>query len=248
MMLKNGKESEVSILRDTALNIRALFKRIAPAQPCALCGSMSWNGLWCKDCEQDMPYLAGAACPVCALPSPAAQVCGHCLRKPPVFERTLALYRYAFPVDHLVQAMKYREQLALADAFALHFAQHCTPATLPDLLIPMPLHPAKLRERGFNQSLLFAAGLSRRMKIPLLKNACRRVRDTPPQSGLPWDERRKNVRNAFACVADLSGKHVVLVDDVLTTGASMNALADAVRKRGAARIEAWVIARTMPHR
>lgn len=248
MMLKNVKEFAVSILRDSALNIRTLIKRISPAQPCSLCGSMNWDGLWCNACERDMPRLGAASCPICALPSPAAQVCGHCLRKPPAFDRTLAPYRYAFPVDQLIQAMKFREQLALADAFALHFAQHCTPATLPDLLIPMPLHPAKLRSRGFNQSLLFASGLSRRLHIPLLQTACRRVRDTPPQSGLPWDQRRKNVRNAFECASEVQGKHVALVDDVLTTGASMNALAKAVRKQGAREIDVWVIARTMPHR
>jgi ComF family protein len=209
---------------------------------------MSWDGLWCAGCEQDMPYLTEASCPICALPSPSAQVCGHCLREPPAFDRALALYRYAFPADALVQAMKFREQLALADEFAKYFVAHCVPDTMPELLIPMPLHPAKLRTRGFNQSLLFAQGLSRRLHIPSLQNACRRVRDTPPQSSLSWDKRRKNVRNAFECMIDLQGKHVALVDDVLTTGASMNALAEAVRKRGAKRIDVWVIARTMPHR
>ncbi|MDH4286923.1 MAG: phosphoribosyltransferase family protein, partial [Gallionella sp.] len=120
--------------------------------------------------------------------------------------------------------------------------------SLPDCLIPMPLHPAKLRERGFNQSQLLAAALARRLKLELLANACQRVRDTPPQSALPWKERRKNVRNAFRCDADLSGKRVALVDDVLTTGASLNALAAAVQKRGAREIQVWVVARTLQHK
>jgi ComF family protein len=118
---------------------------------------------------------------------------------------------------------------------------------LPDYVIAMPLHPAKLRERGFNQSLLLAATVARELKLELLPHACQRVRDTPPQSALPWKERKKNMRNAFCCDMDLTGKRVALVDDVLTTGASLNALARAVSKRGATEISTWVVARTLPH-
>ena len=143
--------------------------------------------------------------------------------------------------------MKYGEQLALAHAFAKKLLPRIDPSNLPDYLVAMPLHPAKLRERGFNQSVLIAATVARGLNLELLPNACRRVRDTPPQSSLPWKERKKNVRNAFCCDMDLTGKRVALVDDVLTTGASLNALADVAHKRGAAEVSAWVIARTLPH-
>jgi len=143
--------------------------------------------------------------------------------------------------------MKYHEQLALADTFADKLLQRINPDTLPDYVIPMPLHPAKLRERGFNQSLLLATKLARRHNLEILGNVCQRVRDTPPQSALPWKERKKNVRNAFRCDVDLTGMRVALVDDVLTTGASLNALAEAVQKQGASEISAWVVARTLPH-
>lgn len=163
-----------------------------------------------------------------------------------MFSRTVAAFGYHFPLDKLIHAMKYGEQLALAHAFAQKLICRIDDTELPEFVIPMPLHPAKLRERGFNQSQLLAAHAARMLHIPLLSDACRRVRDTPPQSALPWKERQKNVRDAFRCDRDMSGKHVALVDDVMTTGASLNAFAEAVRKRGARRVDAWVVARTLP--
>ena len=237
----------MSILSGGVLNIRAVFEQILPAQPCVLCGDMSRDGLWCNACDAALPYLDIPHCPVCALPTPAGEVCGHCLAQPPVFSRTTAVFGYGFPLDKLIHGMKYGEQLALANSFAKKLLQRIDKSNLPDYVIAMPLHPAKLRERGFNQSLLLAATVARELKLELLPNACRRVRDTPPQSALPWNERKKNVRNAFCCDKDLTGKRAVLVDDVLTTGASLNALAEAVLKKGGIEISAWVVARTLPH-
>ncbi|MGB8077670.1 MAG: double zinc ribbon domain-containing protein [Gallionella sp.] len=208
---------------------------------------MSRDGLWCDACNTALPYLKGPHCPVCALPTPAGEVCGHCLAQPPAFSRTTAVFGYAFPLDKLIHGMKDGEQLALADGFAKRLLQRIDKSDLPDYIIAMPLHPVKLRERGFNQSMLLAATVARELRLKLLPYACSRVRDTPPQSALPWKERKKNVRNAFSCDMDLAGKRIALVDDVLTTGASLNALAGAVQKRGAAEIAAWVIARTLPH-
>ncbi len=208
---------------------------------------MSHDGLWCAACDNTLPYLDMPHCPVCALPTPTGEVCGQCLKHPPLFGRTTAVFGYAFPLDKLIQAMKYGEQLALASAFVEKLMFGVDQNDLPDCIIPMPLHPAKLRKRGFNQSLLLSAKIARELSIGLQPNACQRVRDTPPQSALPWKERKKNMRDAFRCDADLTGKHVALVDDVLTTGASLNALAEAVQKRGASGISAWVVARTLPH-
>jgi len=142
--------------------------------------------------------------------------------------------------------MKYGEQLALANVFAKKLAQRINENALPDYVIAMPLHAAKLRKRGFNQSLLLASKITRQHNLKLLTHACQRIRDTPSQSGLPWKERSENVRNAFRCDKDLTGKRVALVDDVLTTGASLNALAETVKKRGASDIITWVVARTLP--
>ena len=219
-----------------------------PAQPCVLCGSMSREGLWCAACDAALPYLDAPHCPVCALPTPTGEMCGQCLTQPPLFTRTTAAFGYAFPLDKLIQAMKYSEQLSLAHAFAKKLVQRIDKNSLPDYLIPMPLHPAKLRQRGFNQSLLIAATLSRELNLKLLPDKCQRIRDTPPQSALPWKERNKNVRNAFRCDIDLTGKHIAMVDDVLTSGASLNALAEAILKKGARKVSAWVVARTLPHK
>jgi ComF family protein len=238
----------LSILREAILNISAEIKRLLPAQPCVLCGSMSQSGLWCAACDCALPYLDAPCCPVCALPIPGGETCGQCLQHPPVFTRATAVFGYTFPLDKLMQAMKYGEQLALAHAFADKLARRIDKADLPDCVIPMPLHPTKLRERGFNQSLLLAAGIARELDVSLLRNTCQRVRDTPPQSVLPWKERKKNVRGAFRCDADLTGKRVALVDDVMTTGASLDALAEAVQKMGASKISVWVVARTLPHK
>jgi len=210
-----------------------------------LVDAMNHDGLWCAACDRTHPRLTEAHCPACALPTPTGELCGHCLTHPMQFSSTTAAYTYAFPLDRLIQAMKYREQLALADAFAAELVKRI--GRLPDYVIAMPLHPAKLRERGFNQSLLLAASISRALELELLPHACRRIRDTPPQSALPFKERKKNVRDAFCCDTDLNGMHVALVDDVLTTGASLNALAAAVKKRGATEISVWVVARTLPH-
>lgn len=208
---------------------------------------MSRDGLWCASCDAALPYLDTPHCPVCALPTPAGEMCGHCLSHRPRFVHTTAVFGYAFPIDKLIQRMKYGEQLALTHAFAKKLAQRVDRKTLPDYVIAMPLHPAKLHARGFNQSLLLASGMADALDLALLNHVCHRVRDTPPQSALPWKKRKDNVHNAFRCDMDLSGKRVALVDDVLTTGASLNALAEAIQKCGASEIHTWVVARTLPH-
>jgi ComF family protein len=243
-----GKDGSLSILHSTVLNIRTRINQILPAQPCVLCGSMSHEGLWCAACDATLPYFNMPHCPVCTLPTPTGEVCGHCLAHPPLFTSTTAAFGYAFPIDKLIQAMKYGEQLALARAFAKKLALRINKDALPDYVIPMPLHPAKLRQRGFNQSLLIAATIARELNLKLLPNSCQRVRDTPPQFALPWKERNQNMRDAFQCDVDLAGRHIAMVDDVLTSGASLNALAAALQKRGASEISAWVVARTLPHK
>lgn len=235
----------MSIFSKTLLNIRLNFRQFGLAQPCVLCGSMSRNGLWCEACEQALPYLTGPLCQSCALPIPDGSLCGHCLAHPPRFTRSTAVYAYTFPINKLIQLLKYGNQLALADVLAKQLARRIDLTNLPDCLIAMPLHTNKLQYRGYNQALLLGKRLARELDIELLTHACQRVRDTPSQSAMPFKERGKNMRNAFSCNMDLSGKKVALVDDVLTSGASLNALAQAVQKNGATEIQSWVVARTI---
>lgn len=235
----------MSNLRRLFLNICALIKQVLPAQPCLLCGSPSKDAAWCGACDASLPCLAAACCPVCALPTLDGAVCGRCLRQPPHFKRTVASYAYAFPLDKLVLALKYGEKLHLANDLGEKLAQRVT--VLADCIVAMPLHPARLRERGFNQSLQLARRIGKQLGLPVLPSACRRVRNTPSQSTLPWKARSKNMRKAFICSAEVAGKHVAVVDDVMTTGATLNELAQALLNAGATEVSAWVVARTLPH-
>src|SRR5688500_1615050 len=174
-----------------------------------------------------------------------SSVCGACLGNPPAFDTCVAAVDYAFPISALLHSLKYQTNLAMASVLADLLTARIDSGALPDFIVPMPLHPARLRERGFNQALEIARHVSKRSGIPLLPAICRRVKDTPSQTGLPWKERGKNIRNAFACETDLSGKRIAMLDDVMTTGSTLNELATIVRKCGAAHISGWVVARTL---
>jgi ComF family protein len=239
--------NDLSILSHHLLNIGTKFTRLLPAQPCLLCGTSSHHGLCCAACDADLPRLTEAHCPICALPTPGGGICGHCLKRPPPFDHSVAAFGYQFPLDKLIQALKYRERLILVNFLAEALIQRI-PAKA-DCIVALPLHPIRLRERGFNQSSLLAHRISRRLGIPLLGNACERVRNTPPQTSLPWKARDKNMRQAFACKpeAGVRAKHVAIVDDVMTTGASIGELARALKQAGANEVSAWVVARTLPH-
>ncbi|GEP30284.1 amidophosphoribosyltransferase [Sulfuriferula plumbiphila] len=217
-------------------------------QNCLLCGTFSGRAKLCADCAADLPYHPQACCPVCALPTLNGAICGHCLKRPPHFGSTRAAYTYAFPLDRLVQSLKYRHNLAvvslLADTLATQAASH----PLPDALIPMPLHPNRLRQRGFNQAHEIARHIARILRLPVLPHAATRIIDTAPQASLPLNERRKNLRGAFVCDHTLQGKRVAIVDDVLTSGSTLDALAGALLKAGALEVQCWVAARAVMQR
>ena len=220
-----------------------LHRHLLPGHNCELCAGASEADLVCADCAAELPALP-EHCPQCALPNRSGAICGSCLRRAPWFDRTLALWRYEFPCDRLVLSLKYHARIALADFFARALAARASPAV--DCIVPMPLHPKRLARRGFNQAVEIARLLSRSSGIPMAARCVRRLRDTAPQTGLPYRSRAKNVRGAFACDPDLSGRTVAVVDDVMTTGATLNELARILKRAGAARVENWVIARTMP--
>ncbi len=221
---------------------RRLLDLLLP-QSCLLCAGHAHHAPVCSGCRDDLPALP-PHCPVCALPNPGGEVCGACLKRPPAFAATRAAWLYAHPLDRAMQALKYRAELALADWMAGHFAAALpTPAEV-DLLLPMPLHPARLTQRGFNQAALLAAGLGRRLGLPVHLEAVTRRTDTPPQAGLDLRQRRRNLRGAFACDTALTGRRVALVDDVMTSGSSLRELARVVQAAGAVHVECWVMART----
>lgn len=212
-------------------------------QDCLLCGSPSGDALLCPACDHDLPRLPAEVCPVCAEEVPGGAICGACLATRPHFDATVAAFRYGFPADKLVQALKYQRRVATADFFAN--ALLAGPRPDAELIVPLPLHPARLAERGFNQSVEIARPLARALKLPIELHGCLRSRDTAPQASLPWKERRKNIRHAFECAIDLSGKSVIVVDDVMTTGATLDEFARTLKAHGAVRVTNWIALRTI---
>lgn len=200
--------------------------------------------LLCAACTQQLPRLPGSRCAVCAVPV-AGAVCGACLAHPPHYDEVTAVFSYVHPLDALVQAFKYGGNLALATLLgdALGQTAAALAAPRPDLIIPMPLTAQRLRERGFNQALELARRVSAATGIPVAAGICRKVVETRPQAALPWRERAKNVRGAYVCDADLQGRKVAVIDDVMTTGATLNELAKNLKHAGAARVSGWVVAR-----
>jgi ComF family protein len=199
--------------------------------------------LLCAACRAELPLLGSELCPRCALPSPGAAVCGRCLAEPPAYDATIAALGYDFPGDALVHALKFRGELALAPLLA-ELLRERIPAREPiDRVVPVPLSAARLRSRGYNQALEIARHL---VPAKLELELCVRLRDGAPQMELPWAERQRNVRNAFDCRRALLGAKVAVVDDVMTTGATLDEIARTLKRAGAERVVNWVVARTLP--
>jgi ComF family protein len=215
------------------------------AQECLLCADISEHDILCHACIGELPRLPQQRCPRCALPTPNSEVCGRCLANPPHYDSTQSAFAYDFPLDKLVQSFKYGHQLALAGFLGKQLAA-LAEGIDADLIIPLPLHPKRLQERGFNQALELARPVSRARNLPIDTASCKRVRHTPAQAELPWRERVKNIRGAFHCTTDLSGKRLLLIDDVMTTGASIDECARTLKLHGAASVSVLVVARALP--
>ena len=215
------------------------------AQDCLLCGQTSGSEILCHACGDDLPRLPPECCPRCALPTPAGETCGRCLSRPPHYDRTLALFNYGFPADKLIQAFKYAHRLALAPYFGRLLAEQAR-CVRAELIVQLPLHPQRLQERGFNQALELARPVAKALRLPIDTRICQRIRHTPTQAALPWREREGNIRGAFHCTDDLSGKRILLIDDVMTTGASLNECARTLKRHGATDITLLVVARALP--
>ncbi len=237
----------MSIVGTAAAKLKKTVQSAANAllpQDCFLCAAPAGDRLLCAACVASLPRLTSERCPVCALPAPGSAVCGACLKQAPHFDATQAVFRYEFPVDRLIQSLKYAHRLAGADFLGSELAQSPVPFR-PDLILPVPLSPARLAERGFNQALEIARPLARALGMPLETSRVHRRRDTAPQASLPWKERKQNIRHAFECELDLTGKTVLVVDDVMTTGATLDELARTLKAHGAVRVENCVLARAL---
>ena len=197
----------------------------------------------CGACRAELPRLGAELCPRCALPSPRAASCGRCLAEPPDYDATVAVLAYDFPADALVHALKFRGELSLAPYLAKLLLERISADENIDCVIPVPLSAARLRERGYNQAVELARYL---LPGKLDFSSCVREREAAAQMDLPWAERQRNVRGAFACSRLLAGATVAVVDDVMTTGATLDEMARTLKRAGAARVINWVVARTLP--
>lgn len=213
---------------------------------CLLCLAPAADAL-CRECATALQRAGETQCPQCASPTPGGKVCGACLARPPAFDATTAVFRYRYPLDRLVQALKYGHRLAGADFLGAALRDEYA-GPRPDLLLPVPLSARRLAERGFNQAVELSRPLARRLGMEMELDAVRRAVDTPPQAGLRWKDRAQNMRHAFECRLDLAGRSVLVVDDVMTTGATLGELAATLRAAGAARVENLVLARAVRDR
>lgn len=221
-------------------------------QNCLLCDEPAEAEMpICVACEAEMPWL-GEHCQTCALPLPEAGLtCDGCLLEPPAYEQVAVPWRYDFPVDSLITRFKHNAKWPfghlLADVLS-QYLQHRFDEDLPrpDALLPVPLAARRLRQRGFNQAAMLARWLSRQLDLPCEESVVHRIQDTSAQQDLDAKARKRNLRNAFALTSDanVKGRHLALVDDVLTTGATAQALARLLMNAGAARVDVYCLART----
>lgn len=218
---------------------------------CALCGQSGTPDRetldLCAGCEGDLP-LNDSACEHCAEPLPATQsglaLCGRCLQRPPVFDACVAPFRYAFPVDRMIQGLKYRRELVYGRILGQLLARHlCQRETRPELVIPVPLGLARYRERGFNQARELALPVCKSLGLTLSSHLVARHRETQEQASLDRNERLKNTQRAFALTAPITARHVAIVDDVVTTGSTANEISKVLRAAGVEWIEVWAVAR-----
>jgi ComF family protein len=212
---------------------------------CVICAAPASQGMGlCDGCAADLPRWP-RQCPRCGRPYQGIGGCGKCQHAQPAFDLTIAPLRYATPVDRLIHEFKYQRQFRhahmLGHLLAREVAHHV--ARTPDLIIPVPLHKFRLRERGFNQSLELAKPIARRLNVPIDHSCVVRIRATPPQAGMPPGQRQRNVRNAFALRRPMIAGHVAIVDDVMTSGHTVNQLARCLRAAGVRHIQVWTLAR-----
>ena len=216
---------------------------------CVLCGMKGAGGRdLCAECFAELPWNRHP-CPRCAVPLPAdadTPLCGECIKRPPSWDEAKSPLTYGFPVDKLVQHFKFSGELATGRLLGEVLADYLAAGTdRPDCIVPVPLHPSRLRERGFNQAVELARPLARRLKTKVRLDLCARTRATEVQSKLDAAERRKNVKDAFAVSGNVQGMHLALLDDVVTTGTTMEELSHALRDAGARRIAVWSVCRAV---
>ena len=214
---------------------------------CVLCGTSTHGAeALCTPCRADLPRTA-ACCKQCATPLAAQGVCGRCQRNPPPYHHARAAFPFLAPVDFLIHGMKFTQRLGYARLLGDLLADFLmnVQAETPDVIVPVPLHSARLRQRGYNQALEIARSVAAELGVDIDYRTCVRTRATPSQVSLDARLRRRNVKGAFELVRSPQCRHVAVVDDVMTTGSTVSEIAGLLRRGGADRVDVWVCARAV---
>jgi predicted amidophosphoribosyltransferase len=204
------------------------------------------RGILCPPCDADLPRLAGPRCPRCALPSPGAAVCGRCLADAPHCAATVAALACRFPADTLVHALMFRSPLALTPLIGDLVLKCIAASERVECVLPVPLSKERLRERGYSQAAEIPRHVAKERHVRLELALASREGNAQVQADLPWSDRARNVRGAFRCERSRDGAAIAVVDEVMTTGATLDELAATLKRAGAARAVNWVVARTFP--
>lgn len=220
--------------------ITALLDALLPRR-CPICATRA-NG-FCTDCRDLLPWIM-IACEVCGAELHEVGICGACQKNPPNYDHAVIPFRYRAPVSEQIQTLKYHRQLRNVGALGAAIGRRAWHSRIaPQVIIPVPLHPRRLRQRGFNQALEIARQIGKQLDIEVQHRPLARVKYTVPQVGLDARARRNNVRDAFQAVAPIAYSHVALVDDVVTSGSTINAAARALKKAGVERVSVWAAAK-----
>ena len=221
------------------------------ASNCVLCGDFVKREIsLCLACEESLPRI-DHACKQCGISleknTTQNDLCGQCIQISPEVDYTISLFHYENPVSYLIGQMKFQQQLScaaiLGSLLRAEIIKGNTSHTLPDALLPVPLHSNRLAKRGFNQSLEISRSIAKEKQLPLLLNTVSRVKNTAAQTHLNKQERLKNVKGCFNLTKAPSMEHIVIVDDVITTGATTNELARLLKSSGVKKVGVWSIAR-----
>ncbi|EGV31797.1 phosphoribosyltransferase [Thiorhodococcus drewsii AZ1] len=217
---------------------------------CVLCGAPGDAGRdLCAGCDADLPRNR-ICCARCALPFespvPSGTLCGRCQKREPPFDRCMTAFRYEAEIPSLVGGAKFEGRLNLVRLLGqcLAVEVNARGLSMPHALVPVPLHPRRLRERGYNQALEIARVLGRELALEVDPDCCTRIAATPPQARLDARARRRNLRRAFSAREPFGWSHVAIVDDVVTTASTIVELSRVLRRAGAERIDVWAVART----
>lgn len=224
------------------------IQRIVLPASCLLCNGLGAGDRdLCQACAATLSRNHHCCCRCAAIFEPdvySPGLCGRCLSLTPAFDETHAPYIYDDKISHLIGRLKFNRQYANARLLGILLAESLpTSVEHPELIIPVPLHASRYYDRGFNQSLEIAKTVAKQLSIQLDYRSCKRHRATQQQSKLPAKQRRSNIKNAFSVVRPMQQQYVAIIDDVMSTGTTVNELAKALKKSGVQRVDVWVCAR-----